>query len=509
MTRKWLEKEEIQWPLVLFSGVSLLAYAGLASVDWRFGTLRAAYTPQSIGWYGLAFLSYLGLLVCAEKRSISMRWMWGGAILFRIILLFTTPTLSDDVYRYLWDGYVANEGVSPYAHAINSPELDYLDIPERSLANNAWMASPYLPAAQVVFFGVTAVFPLQPFYLQAAMVIFELAAAWVLARLLALAMLPSQRLIIYLWNPLVIVEVAHGAHIDAWMLLLALMAVYFGMKAAVENNQQPTANSQQSTGNSERSAVNRQGEIGGTVEKLGASWVLSPLFLGLATLTKILPLLLLPVLFWFWNWRQRLFYGLLLVALLVPFGLNAGWGLSGELDGTGLFGALRIYGSAWNFNSGLFHWLEVGLGKQGFHDPSVSAKAIIGFLFLLLNGIVWLLARTRRTPRAALRLMSVPLMGYVLLTPTLHPWYFLILLAFLPFLTPATGESKWLWLLVVPWIYLSGTLVFSYLTYLDPLDFGELEWVRQIEWVPTIFLLFIAVLLYFIPGVWQRFNENR
>ena len=431
-----------------------------------------------------------------------MAWMWGGAVLFRIVLLFTTPTLSDDVYRYLWDGYVANEGVSPYAHAINSPELDYLDTPQRAMANNAWMASPYLPAAQAVFFGVTAVFPLHPFFLQVAMVVFELSAAWILARLLALAIMPPHRLIIYLWNPLVIVEVAHGAHIDAWMLLLALLAVYFALKQAEENSQQTTANSQQST-------VNRQREIGGSLAKLVDSWVLSPLFLALATLTKILPVLLLPVLFWFWNWRQRLFYGLLVVIMLLPFGLQAGWGLAGEQDGTGLFGALRIYSSQWSFNSGIFHWLETGLGKQGVNDPTSGAKAILGLLFLLLITAVWLLARTRTTPRAALRLMSLPLMGYMLITPTLHPWYILILLAFLPFLTPAVEESPWLWLLVAPWLYLSGALIFSYLTYLDPLNFGELEWVRQLEWLPVFILLLAAVITYTSLRIQGRRKEDK
>jgi hypothetical protein len=489
MMKKFLANLGRQWPLTLLSSASLLAYAALAGMDWRYGTLRAAYTPQSIVWYGVAFFAYLGLLIWAEKRGISKGWMWGGAILFRIVLLFTTPTLSDDVYRYQWDGYVANEGVSPYAHAINSPELDYLDIPQRAMANNAWMASPYLPAAQVVFIGVTAVFPLQPFYLQLAMVVFELSAAWILSWLLTLAVLPSKRLIIYLWNPLVIVEVAHGAHIDAWMLLLALLAVYYALIQAGKNSQQSAA----------------AGFLFGIVRLR----VLSPLFLGLATLTKILPVLLLPVLFWFWNWWQRLFYGLLVVILLLPFGLHAGWGLSGELDGTGLFGALRIYGSLWNFNSGLFHWLEVGLGKQDLNSPAAIAKVIVGLLFLLLITAVWLLARTRTTPRAALRLMSLPLMGYVLITPTLHPWYILILLAFLPFLTPAAGESPWLWLLIAPWLYLSGALIFSYLTYIDPLNFGELEWVRQLEWLPVFILLVVAATTYTGLRIQGRQKEEK
>ena len=473
--KKLLRTLSRQCPLLLFSSVSLLAYIAMVVIDWRYGTLRAANTPRTIAWFGLAFFAYLGLLFWAEKRGMSLTWMWIGAILFRCVLLFTTPTLSDDVYRYLWDGHIVNKGVSPYAHAINAPELDYLDIPQRALANNPGMASPYLPAAQAVFFGVTAVFPIQPFTMQLAMIAFDLAAAAILARLLAMAALPPRRLLIYLWNPLVIVEVAHGAHIDAWMLLLALLAVYAALKKLADN---------------------RKGTQINPKIRVEFRPFLSPLFLALATLTKLLPVLLLPVLFWFWNWWQRIFYGLVLVLLLVPFGLQAGWGAAGELNGRGLFGALRIYSSQWKFNSGLFYWIELWLGKQGSAQPLLMAKGIAGFLFLLLLLVVWLLARTRIRTRPALRLMSAPLMGYVLLTPTLHPWYVLILLAFVPFLTPAKDESHWRWLFAAPWIYLSGALIFSYLTYLDPLNFGEREWVRRLEWLPTLLALFFAAVAF-------------
>jgi len=449
-----------QWGLLLITGLSLLAYGGMVRMQWLYGTLRDNRTPETIGWYLLAFGAYLGAIVWAEKRGMPSRWMWGGAILFRLLLLFTTPSLSDDVYRYIWDGYIANQGISPYAYAINSPELDYLDVPVRALVNNPWMASPYLPAAQGVFSSITAVFPLRPLFMQAVMVIFELLSAWLLARLLAIARLPVRRLLIYLWNPLIIVEVAHNAHLDAWMVLLMLLSLYFTF---VEHGR--------------NSAASR--------------W-LAPFYLALATLTKILPALLFPILFWQWRWRQRLAYGLFTLGLLLPFGLQAGWGLSGELAGTGLFGALRIYGQQWRFNSGLFHWLETYLVRRGMVDSLGVAKTIVAVLFLFMIAGVWLLARKRTGPRAAMRLMALLLMAYVLLTPTLHPWYLNILLVFLPFLTPSSTESGWRWLLAAPWIYLSGALVFSYLTYFDPLAYGELEWVRRLEWLPLLALLLAA-----------------
>ncbi|MCP4418614.1 MAG: hypothetical protein GY805_18495 [Chloroflexi bacterium] len=456
-------KRKHSWRFFLFAGLSLLAYGGMVRMEWLYGTLRDGRIPETIAWYLLAFFAYLGAILWVEKRGVSRRWLWTTAVFFRLLMLFTTPTLSDDVYRYLWDGYVAHQGVSPYAHAINAPELDYLDNPVRSQANNTWMASPYLPAAQIIFWGVTAVFPLRPLFLQITMTLFDLAAAFLIAKLLTLASLPPRRLILYLWNPLVIIEVAHSAHLDAWMIFLTLLAVYFTLK-----NPPLTINHFK---------------------------YLSPFFLTLATLTKIIPALLLPILFWHWNWVQRIFFGLLTIGLLIPFGLQVGWGLRGDLDGTGLFGALRIYGRQWNFNSGLFHWLEVWLGQQGVENGTDVAKLIVLGLFGVVLTAVFLQARTRPNPRDTLRLMAVPLMGYVLLTPTLNPWYTLILLAFTPFFPPAKEEAQRRWLLLAPWLYLSGVLIFSYLTYLDPLKFGELEWVRQLEWLPMLGLLATAVII--------------
>ena len=232
-----------------------------------------------------------------------------------------------------------------------------------------------------------------------------------------------------------------------------------------------------------------------------ARW-LSPLVLALATLTKILPILLSPVFFWRWNWPQRVIFALTLMLVLLPPGLRAGWGISGELDGHGLFAALRIYGNQWNYNSGLFHWLEIGLHEYGGLDPDVAlqwAKRTIGLVMFLVLVWTWWRGRTVERSRTALRLMTVPLMGYVVLTPTFHPWYLLLLLAFVPYLTPTADEEQavrwpvlgWLW--PAPWLYLSGALSLSYLTYRDPLDLREFEWVRQSEWIPTLFLLLLAI----------------
>ena len=176
------------WGAVILGFGASLAFAGVS----RAATLINACGSYSLsgaasiatdldcgavpgGLHITAFVAYLlGLLWAERRRAAPMTLVWGAAIIFRLLLLLTPPTLSDDVYRYLWDGYVANHGVSPYAYPIDSPELDYLDNPLRSQANHRWMASPYLPAAQFLFISLTRLFPLQPLFLQMAMVVFDL-----------------------------------------------------------------------------------------------------------------------------------------------------------------------------------------------------------------------------------------------------------------------------------------------------------------------------------------------
>ena len=444
----------------LWAVLSLLAYAGLVWVDRTQGTLRETAVSQTIVLTLLAFAAYLAAVYTLERSGAwPAGWAWATAVLARLLLLLTTPTLSDDVYRMIWDGHLALNGISPYAASVADPALDFLAIPPRALVNNPGMASPYLPAAQALF-ALAALIGREPLILQGLMVLFDLAAAMVIAALLRLAALPARRLLLYLWNPLVLIEVAHGAHVDAWMVLLALLAVWAALAPAFSGS------------------------------RSGARW-LSPAFLALATLTKPLPVLLAPVLFWRWNWGQRLLYPALVLALLLPFGLRAGWGLGGELDGRGLFGALLIYTSRWKFNSGIFSVLEALFGGPDSVAATTAAKLLLGALMIGVLLAVFLAARRHGGVRPALRLAAVPLMAYVLLTPTFHPWYLLFLLAFVPFLPPGVGEDRRWWLAAAPWLWLSATAVFSYLAYLQPGVVVEQPWVRVLEWGPV--LLFVGV----------------
>jgi alpha-1,6-mannosyltransferase len=434
--------------------------------------------------YVTAYLAYSVAIWWALKKPGGRRELAliiGLAILFRVTLLFTSPpTLSDDVYRYIWDGRLMNAGVNPYAYPVNSPLLDPYASPLRALVNHNWMASPYLPAAQLLFALVYRLVPESPLAFQVAAVFFDLLTGWLVIDLLRRLGLPRTRALIYLWNPLVVVESAHGAHVvDALMVCLIMAALWL--------------------------LIARR------------SRVPSAAMLAAATLTKGLPVILLPVVARRWRPGPTLLYGSLVVAACAVFALGAGWGLTGPLDGDGLFGALRIYGSLWNYNGGLYHWIEVlvsghptpGAVPQEIvgWQPILAAKLIVAAALLTVLGIVWCKERQIEDDLAQLRLAMVPLAAYLLLTTTVHPWYVTLVIPLLPFLTSRADEEAKLNRRLWPWLYLAAAVAFSYLTYLDIDHLREYDSARLLEYVP--FYLMLIWSLWTTRGAPKRLSQSQ
>jgi hypothetical protein len=489
---------------LLAGTVMAICFLAIAALSELRGPPLKSFLPL----FFAAAAAYGATVALLNSASPSLRLIWIFAALFRLTLLFNSPpTLSDDVYRYMWDGRLVNEGVSPYAHHVDSPSLDRFDSARRALVNNSWMASPYLPASQALFATVYGLAPNNPLAFQIVALALDLLTGWLVAALLWELGLRQERVLIYLWNPLVVVEFAHGAHIDAQMLCLMMVGLWV---MAVEGRR---TDDDRRTTTDER----RQTDDGGRTTADGGhdSHVLqqrlmllvreygSPVALAAATLTKGIPALLVPVVAWRWGWRRTLLYAGIVAGVLLPFGLGDGWGLIGPRDGEGLFGALRIYGARWNYNGGLYHWLEVAV--SGYRTPGAVPPEIVGegpiraaklvmavLLGLALSAIAWK-AKQCKEDVALMRLTTLPLAAYLLLTTTVHPWYVTAIVPLLPCWQSEGGRSKedrFVW----AWLYLSVAVALSYLTYLDPSNLREYDWVRLAEYVPFYALLIWSVL---------------
>jgi hypothetical protein len=330
------------------------------------------------------------------------------------------------------------------------------------------MASPYLPAAKGYFWLIESIVPQQIKAYQVTAIIFDLLTGLMVYLILLKLKLDPKAVLLYLWNPLVIIEFAHGAHLESLMLFLMMLSWLLVLN---DNKKR---------------------------------W-LSAISMTLAALTKGLPILIIPL--WLRRWKAPglIIFALLSGAALTAFATGAGWGLFRELDGRGVFGAIRIYSQYWQFNAGPIYKIA-----ELFH----TKKEMIGGLVRLIAGatllivLVWSTIQAWRfdhpgqdavrTGRALIRLSLLPFGAFLLLSPTVHPWYVTILIPFLPFIFPAEDENpafiRWL----VPMIYFSVVVVFSYLAYGPGESSSVPDWFTWVEYLPLYGLV-----------IWSAINSRR
>lgn len=457
-------------------------------------SLRGPHLISLLAYFLLASVAYILSILRLDRDHLSISFIWGFALIFRLILLFTSPTLSDDVFRYIWDGHLLNQGVNPYALPVNSQLLDIFDSPLRALVNHSWMASPYLPTDQILFSVVYRIAPGSVLTFKIASITLDLLTGWLVMDILRLLNLPRRRVLIYLWSPLIIIEFAHSAHMDAWMISLVIATFWLLVKANPGSHNE---------------------------SKLKTGSVLT---MAGATLTKIVPVILMPLMLRRWGWSRLILFGGITVVIAALFTIGAGWGLTGPLDGEGLFGAIRIYAKLWNHNSGIYHWLEVALtGYQtagavpvepqfeaGILLSKLITAGLAGLAVLLTGWWAWRIDDPQKAGHETrslnlLRLAVIPIGAYLLLTPTIHPWYVILIVPFLPFLLPRRSEAPLARSFMWPWVYFTLIVAVSYLSYIDPENPREFAWVRQVEYLPLFVLLAWAVLM----GLWEMIKHKR
>jgi alpha-1,6-mannosyltransferase len=193
----------------------------------------------SIGGYYTAilllFAAYAWLLRLVLRGGLtstfSRRLGLMFPVIFNLVLLSSAPAFSNDTLNYLAYGYIANlPGGNPYLESATSIRQSSFGL---QLAEFGWTggnSTAYGPLWTVVAAGVvrlgsdarTALI-LDKTLLAAASLSAGAAIYWILGRVR-----PAEQLlgtVVYLWNPLVILEVARDGHNDALMVLTAVAAL--------------------------------------------------------------------------------------------------------------------------------------------------------------------------------------------------------------------------------------------------------------------------------------------
>lgn len=174
-----------------------------------YGDFRQPETVISFG-YGIAVMC-LGFVFSWRLKYVSPWWFWSCAIATRLIMLPMYP--GDDIWRYIWEGYIQLQGFSPYDFAPNAIEL----VPYRtewwSQINHPAVSAIYPPVTQLGFKTLAAISP-SVILFKTSFAIADLLTCWLLTRRFSYL-----QTTLYAWNPLVIYSFAGGGHYDSWFIL--------------------------------------------------------------------------------------------------------------------------------------------------------------------------------------------------------------------------------------------------------------------------------------------------
>ena len=150
------------------------------------------------------------------------------AVLFRVLLVPADPeVLSKDMYRYIWDGRVQQNGLNPYQYPPDAAELKkQRDDQVYPHINRKSYPTLYPPGAQLFFRLFHLIVGNSVIGFKGLMSLFDILTLFVLLALLRVYQYEGWRILIYAWNPLVIFEIAYSGHLEGLTVFWMVLAFY-------------------------------------------------------------------------------------------------------------------------------------------------------------------------------------------------------------------------------------------------------------------------------------------
>jgi len=411
--------------------LSALVYAILAYAVPR------AYFEVFIGLYALLFGGYAYLLYSYKKentKQLTLRQLLLVALGLRLVFLGALPSLSDDFWRYLWDGRLLAHGYNPYQYLpseINqlpflTPLFDYLNSPD--------FYSVYPPVMQLIFGGSTLLFSenvwLQVITMRLLVIGFEMGTIYLLWQILGKLQLPKQRTLLYALNPLIIIELTGNLHSEYAMIFFMTLTIYLLLQERI--------------------------------------YVAAVAFSG-AILTKLIPLVFMPLLFNRFKWKKGILFCVISLGIsIVAYLPMMDWALFLKIRA-----ATALYFSHFEFNASVYYLLRYVVINEywwvwEYHDYFRGNDYVEHFLRLDLYAylrkllplieivIIFLYSFRKKVAENRLFFLGSLLWIYSLhiwLATTVHPWYIAPLILF-GTLTP--------WRYAIVWSFLIGGTYLSY-----------------------------------------------
>ncbi|MDQ6761563.1 MAG: glycosyltransferase 87 family protein, partial [Bacteroidota bacterium] len=329
-----------------------------------------------------------------------------AGIFFRLLLLFSIPNLSDDVYRFIWDGRLAANGINPFSHLpaeiMQMQPVTGLTKELFEKLNSPNYYSIYPPLMQGIFWLAAKLFPVNVFdsiiLLKCIIVLFELATFYLLIQLLKILSLPKQLSLLYILNPLVITELTGNVHFEGVMIFFILLTFLLLLKN---------------------------------------KWQGSAVCMGLGIVSKLIPVLFVPLLFNRLGWKKGLIYSF--ITVVTTFVL-----LAIVLDVAAIQHLLKsvdLFIQRFEFNASVYYIVRwIGTRITGYN---IIAFAGPGLSLTAAGIILYLSFRDKQNFNGSFFNRSLFIITtWYLFSTTVHPWYICLPVALAVF-TPYRYAIIW------------------------------------------------------------------
>jgi len=357
-----------------------------------------------------------------KKEKDNFPLLVGIAILFRLISLFAIPNLSQDFYRFIWDGRMILEGFNPYISLPktfidqhNFPINQAIDLFDGMGTLNASHFTNYPPINQLNFL-LAAIFAKSSILgsivtLRLQIILADIGIIYFGKLILEKLKLPIHYIFLYVLNPFIIIELTGNLHFESVMLFFLVWSLYL---------------------------------------LLQKRWIWAAILLGISVSIKLIPLLFLPLFFqWFTstplsnltstplrqaqrktlsNLTTRPYYlkglfkfisfGAIVIVtniiLFLPF-------LSSELISS-YTNSVGLWFRNFEFNASIYYIArEIGYLFRGYNEIAIIGKLlpVVTILFLVIITFF----RKNKSPQQLITALLIAISFYYFTTTTMHPWY--------------------------------------------------------------------------------------
>ena len=433
---------------------------------------RTAFNQLLFVWFSLFICCYFLI----KNSQLRFKDLVGISILFRLVLLFQIPNLSQDFYRFIWDGRMILEGLNPYLslpetfiqQGIN-PVVNSLSLYNGMGELNGSHYTNYPPLHQFCFY-IAAIFAGKSIFgsvivLRSIIILADIGILYFGSKLLKKLQLPVRNIFWYLLNPFIIIEMTGNLHFEPVMLFFLVWALY---------------------------------------QLSQKKWVYAAILIACSISVKLIPLLFLPL---FYQWfvtnspikkdrqtnREKgskwpppfkgvakllIFYTIALtttVLFFLPF-------YSSEFINN-YTNSVGLWFHDFEFNASFYYlFREIGYLFRGWNEIAIIGKItpILTVLFLVYLTFF----RKNDTLKYLIPSLLLGLTFYYFTTTTMHPWY-LATLIILSVFTKYRFPIVW-----------SVVIILSYQAY------------ANIPWKENLWFVAIEYIIVFIYLIFELKNKN-